>query len=169
MGEDWSLTGVEWAGLDDAAQCLAPTPLLTRQAVIPVNGWSLILTNGPLGTDVGMLPSLAARQLGCRGVRAFCSEDGEVVFPARILEVFGPDGSGPLLAVRTIAASNDGGRWVFETTGEPFPFERLDHYSRRRKSDRFTSTLLYEYLGALRVPLDEEPDWSRAILLELRE
>ena len=41
---------------------------------------------------------------------------------------------------------NDGGRWVFEQSGEPYPFEKLDAYERSRKRDRFTRELLEEYL-----------------------
>jgi hypothetical protein len=114
-----------------------------------------------------MIPSLAARELGCRAVRAVCVADDEDEFPARIMEVFGPDGTGPLLARRSIAAANDGGEWVFETTGTPLPFERADQYTRRRKSERFTPELLYEYLRRLEVPIDVEPNWSRAQLIEL--
>jgi hypothetical protein len=105
-----------------------------------------------------MVPSLAARRFGCRAVRAVCVRDDEAPHPARILEVFGPDRSGPLLARRMIAAAGDGGRWVFETTGEPLE---------RRKAERFTPEPLYAYLRRLEVPLDAEPDWASARLVEL--
>jgi hypothetical protein len=167
MGDDWRLQRAGWRSLDEAVSTLEPSPLMTLQAAIPVRGWTLILTNGPSGTDVGMLPSQAARELGCRAVRAVCSEDDAARYPARILEVFGPDGAGPLLTRRAIAAANDGGRWVFETSGEPLPFERVDNYAQRRKADRLTSALLYEYLRALQVPIDYEPDWSSAMVIEL--
>jgi hypothetical protein len=132
LGDGWVVRSVEWESLEQASAYLAPSPLFTRNAAVPVDGWTLLLTNGPTGTDVGMVPSLAARELGCRAVRAVCVRDDEGEFPARIMEVFGPDGSGPLLARRSIAAANDGGRWVFETSGEPLPFERSDQYTRRR-------------------------------------
>jgi hypothetical protein len=141
--------------------------MMTRNAIVPIDGWTLLLTNGPTGTDVGMVPSLAARELDCRAVRAVCVRDGEDEFPARIMEVFGPDGSGPLLARRAITAANDGGEWVFETTGEPLPFERLDQYDRRRKTERFTSDLLYQYLRQLGIPIEVEPDWASSRLIAL--
>lgn len=131
---------------------LAPSAYIERRAVIPLGAWTLLLTNGPRGTDVGMLPSLATRQWGCYGIRATSLEDGEHVFPGRVLEVFGPGGDPPLMAVRSITAMNDGGRWVFETFGEPFAFERLDEYEHRLKRRRFASALLHEYLRELRVP-----------------
>lgn len=167
MGSEWQIRQADWRSLADAATALEPSPLMTVQAAVPVDGWTLILTNGPSGTDVGMLPSQAARELGCRGIRAVCSEDDEVQYPARVLEVFGSDGVGPLLARRAIAVANDGGRWVFETTGEPLEFERVDRYAKRRKANRLTSALLYEYLRALHVPIDDEPDWSSALVVEL--
>lgn len=166
LGERWSLGQPAWQTLADAAADLSPSPVMTRNALVPVDGWTLLLTNGPTGTDVGMVPSLAARELGCRAVRAVCVRDGEDKFPARIIEVFGPDG-GPLLARRAIVAANDGGEWVFDTTGDPLPFEHLDEYNRRRKAERFTPDLLYEYLRQLDVPIDVEPDWASARLIAL--
>ena len=169
LGDGWRVRSVSWGSLEQVSEDLAPSPALTRHAVVPINGWTLLLTNGPLGTDVGMLPSLAARQLGCRAVRAVCVDDDEGEFPARIMELFGPDGSGPLLTRRAIVAANDGGEWVFETSGEPLPFEQLDRYERRRKSERFTRDLLYDYLRRLDAPIDVDADWRRAQLVELGE
>ena len=68
----------------------------------------------------------------------------------------------------SIVAANDGGNWVFETAGEPLGFERADQYASCRKADRFTSVLLYEYLRHLHVPIDVEPDWARASVIERR-
>jgi hypothetical protein len=163
----WSLRPVQWNSLAEAAADLAVSPVMTRNAVVPVADWSVLLSNGPLGTDVGMVPSLAARELGCRALRAVCVGDDEATYPARILELFGPDGQPPLLTRRAIAAANDGGRWVFETSGEPFDFERLDPYTRRRKAERFPPELVYEYLRRLEVPIDTEPDWAGSWLIEL--
>ena len=172
LDDGWTVRPVAWDSLMHAAADLAPSAPMTRYAAIAAGHWTLILNNGPHGTDVGMLPSQAARELGCLAVRAVCAvcvgDDGQEC-PARILEAFGPDGHGPLLSVRSIVAANDGGSWVFETTGEPWAFERPDHYACRRKTDRFTGELLYEYLRRLRVPIDEELDWARALLVERDE
>lgn len=162
----WRVRPVQWRSLADAAAVVGPSPDMTRNAVVPVDGWSLLFRNGPGGNDVGVIPSLAARQLGCRALRAVCVRDDEDEYPARILEVFGPDGEPPLLARRSIVAANDGGKWVFETSGEPFEFEDLERYKRRRKSERFPPELLYEYLRELGVPFDVEPDWPQTLLLE---
>jgi hypothetical protein len=113
-----------------------------------------------------MLPSQAARELGGRGVRAVCVEDDDPGYPARILEVYGPDGDGPLKSIRSIVAANDGGEWVFETAGDPLSFEKPDEYTRHRKTDRFTSALLFEYLRELGTPIGVEPDWHGALIVE---
>lgn len=169
LGNAWKARPSAWDSLAQAAVDLSPSAPLSRYAAIPCGSWTLILNNGPRGTDVGLLPSQAARELGCRALRAVCVEDDESDFPARILELYGPDGTAPLRSVRAIVAANDGGEWVFETTGDPLPFERSDHYSRRRKTDRFTSELLYEYLRHLEVPIDAEPDWADARVVERLE
>lgn len=167
LGSSWEVRSVAWDSLERAAADLSPSVPLTRYAAVPVGSWTLILSNGPQGTDVGLLPSQAARELECRAIRAVCVEDDEPGYPARVLEVFGPDGAPPLASLRSIIAANDGGRWVFEANGEPFHFERVEEYSRRRKTDRFTCELLYEYLRALRVPIDAEPEWGSSLVVEL--
>jgi hypothetical protein len=169
LGPNWLVRLAAWEDLSDAVQELAPSPVMSTYAVVPVGSWSLVLNNGPRGTDVGMLPSQAARELGGRGIRAVRVDDDEPGFPARILEVYGPDGDGPLKSIRSIVAANDGGEWVFETAGEPLKFERLDEYTRRRKSDRFTGTLLFDYLRELDVPVDTEPDWRSGVIVEQTE
>lgn len=168
LGKFWSARPIAWTSLADATRELSPATPLSRYALIPIGSWTVLLNNGPQGTDVGLLPSQAARELGCRAVRAVCVEDSEAAYPARILEIFGPDGMEPLRLLRSIVVANDGGEWVFETTGEPLEFERVDQYVGRRKTDRFTSALVHEYLRQLHVPIDLEPVWAHAILVERR-
>jgi hypothetical protein len=70
--------------------------------------------------------------------------------PAVIWEVFAPShlgGEPPLGYRRSIAAVKDGRRWVFEQSGVPFPFERVEQYAMPRKRDRFTADLLIQYLS----------------------
>jgi hypothetical protein len=61
---------------------------------------------------------------------------------------------------------NDGGRWDFSAEGNPLPFEAMAAYGRRRIRDRFTAEMLYDYLEALGVPFNTDPDWSNAILVQ---
>ena len=168
LADGWATRPASWSALGDAVSELAPSVPLSRYALVPIDGgdWSLLLNNGPLGTDVGVLPSHAARELGSRAIRAVCVDDDDPGYPARVLEVYGPDGEAPLLRRRSIVAANDGGTWVFEAMGEPFGFEHLEDYGLRRKAQRLTCARLYEYLEALGVPFDAEPDWGRAVLVE---
>ncbi|HST85720.1 MAG TPA: hypothetical protein VLL08_28535 [Kineosporiaceae bacterium] len=55
---------------------------MSRYVCVPVDSWSVLLTNGPFGTDVGVLPSYAARELGCRAVRAVRVDDDEMAYPS---------------------------------------------------------------------------------------
>ncbi len=164
----WSARPAGIGSLKDALGLLTPPGRLTRHLWLPVAGWTALLTNGPGGTDVGLLPMRAAQTRGWRAIRAVDVEDGEI-WPARMLQVWGPDGAPPLCNVRAIIAMNDGGRWTFETVGTPYPFEDQTAYTRRRKASRFTSEMLYDYLRALGVPIDADPDWSGAILVETED
>lgn len=171
---DWIVRGFDagWetrpagvASMAEAVALLLPGTYVTRYMCVPVGGWTALLSNGPLGTDVGVLPSYAAREIGCRAMRVV-NVDHAVTYPARVLAVYGPRG-GPRLALeRSIVAANDGGRWVFETSGEPFPFEDQLAYTRPSKASRFTSEMVFDYLRALDVPVDTSPDWRGAISVE---
>ncbi|MGJ8721385.1 MAG: hypothetical protein ACSHW9_06010 [Salinibacterium amurskyense] len=149
----------------DAAAALEVSSVLTRYLCVPIGNWTLLLSNGPLGTDVGVLPSYAARELRCRALRAV-AVDNSGTYPARILEVFGPTGNPPLALERSIVAANDGGRWVFETSGVPYSFEDESAYKLRAKASKFTVDMVYEYLGNLGIPIDTDPNWASALLVE---
>jgi hypothetical protein len=166
LGPEWTMSDPYWKSIEDVLGALSPTPVLSRYACVELKGWALVMTNGPLGTDVGMLPSYAARELKCRGIRAVRVDDDGPGYPARILEVYGPQGTAPLALERSIAAAKDGPGWVFETSGNAFPFEDEAAYKRRTKSSRLTGEMLHEYLIALGVPVDCEPTWRRAALIQ---
>jgi hypothetical protein len=171
---DWLVTGFDEAwttraapvtSVEDAVALLAPHVEITRYLCAPVGHWTALLNNTPLGTDVGVLPSYAARELHRRAMRV-TNVDDTATYPARILEVYGPNGAPPLAIERSITAANDGGRWIFETFGPAYPFEDLAAYTRRVKATRFTTDMVYDYLRALGVPVDEGADWPKAILVE---
>jgi hypothetical protein len=164
---DWHWGDARIEDAAQAAQLIEPGGPLTRHLVVPHGGWTLLLTDGPHGTDLGVLPRLTARELGCVAIRAVCVADGKEPYPARILEVFGPEGTPPLLAIRAIVASNDGGSWIFETSGNRLPFEDQEQYKARRKSDRLTPQLLLTYLSRLGVPVNDEPAWRSALVIEV--
>lgn len=59
LGDGWSIGRASWQSLGDAVGDLAPTVPLDRYACIDLGGWTLMLNNGPAGTDVGVIPELA--------------------------------------------------------------------------------------------------------------
>lgn len=61
------------------------------------------------------------------------------------LQVFDPQGE----YERTIFSTNDGGKWVFEESGERYDFENVEAYKARLKKDRFTPEMLADYLENL--------------------
>ncbi len=125
-----------------------------RHLFIPTRSpWTAYIDNGWQGTDAASAMSYMAETLGCRGMRVVAvphtlrqdkGRHGAVMF-----ELYGPRQTDWLNYLRTIYAMNDGGRWVFGQSGEPFPFEKLEQYQARKVRDRFTFDMLKEYLHHL--------------------
>ncbi len=139
----------------------------SKVLIFEIGGWSALLDNGRRGTDLGMLPSLSARDLSTTGIRATVVEDGPGAYAATILEVYSPEGSGPLKCRRVVSAANDAGRWVFQEYGVPYGFEDLSRYRRKRVRDRFDPQRLYAHLHEI-VGTDiksSAADMSRAVLI----
>jgi hypothetical protein len=115
-----------------------------------------------------------AEALGCRGLRVVAVphtyRKGKGRYGAVALSVYGPHQTDWLNFVRTVSALNDGGPWIFDQSGEPFPFERLEQYQARRVRDRFTFDMLREYLHHLGLsPFEEDfylPHGAPAWLVE---
>ncbi|MDR3443701.1 hypothetical protein [Dyella sp.] len=61
-------------------------------------------------------------------------------------QIYGPERTDWLNVQRSLAASNDGGRWAFVDQGARLPFEQEDFYKKKRIQDRFTPELLESYL-----------------------
>ncbi|MDZ8171636.1 hypothetical protein [Microbacterium xanthum] len=165
LDHGWTARPAGLASMNEAVAFLTPGGDVARYICVPVGRWTALISDGPLGTDVGLLPSYAARELGRRAIRVVNVGD-TATFPARVLEVYSPDGEPPLALERSIVAANDGGRWVFETSGSAYPFEDQSAYSNRVKARRFTADMVYVYLRELGVPVDTEPDWEAAQLVE---
>jgi hypothetical protein len=89
-----------------------------------------------------------------------CVTEPKTKSPATIWEVYASESQGgvpPLGYVRVIACANDGGRWMFESTGSPFPFERVERYSAKQRRDRFDRQLLSDYLANFSLrPFDDD-------------
>jgi hypothetical protein len=123
----------------------------TRLVVVEHGPWSAILTNEREGSDFSNHQSVAASSMSVRTIRVVDSEARwwgrgnlreRLAYEARIFELNAADDS----MIRSIACADDGGRWVFETFGEPLPIEASFSYGAARKKDRFTKENLRDLL-----------------------
>jgi hypothetical protein len=148
-----------------------------RRLFIPTrSAWTGYVENGWTGTDAASAMSVMAWRLSTRCLRVVAvphtlRKDGSGRYGAVMLDVYGPDQPGKILNyVRALGASNDGGRWVFDESGEPFPFEQVEKYQERRVRDRFTFEMLKDYLRHLGLsPFEEDfylPPGSQAWLVQ---
>ena len=147
-----------------------------RHLFIPTrSAWTAYVSDQWTGTDAASPMSVMARRLGIRCLRVVAvphtlrGDRGR--YGAVMLEVYGPEQPGKISnTVRALAAANDGGRWVFDQSGEPFPFEQVERYQARRVRDRFTFEMLKDYLRHLGLaPFEEDfylPPGSCAWLIQ---
>lgn len=140
------------SSLADAFEALPPLSAEKRRRLFVAtrSGWTACFQSGIDGSDPFPTTSYISTEfLGVLGMRA-CRSPAGARWPAVIWEVYAPvelGGLPPLCYRRSLCVANDGGRWVFEQSGEPFDFERTETYSLPRKRDRFTPELLDEYLA----------------------
>ena len=136
--------------------------------------WTAYLENGWRGTDAASAMSSRALHMGCRGLRVVAIPDtlrgGKGRFGALMLEMYGQRQPAGHNSLRALSTSNGSGRWVFRESGEPFAFEKPEHYKARRVRERFTFDLLKEYLHHLGLsPFQEDfylPGGAPAWLVE---
>jgi hypothetical protein len=163
--------------LEQVLSTLLPltSPEARRDLFIPTRSpWTAYLENAREGTDASSRMAYMARTLGCRGMRVVAVPDtyrkGKGRYGAVILSVYRPDQTTGPRYLRALGAINDGGRWVFDASGEPFLFEKPERYQARRVRDRFTFDMLKEYLLHLGLsPFDERfylPEGQPAWLVE---
>jgi hypothetical protein len=163
--------------LEQALCALLPltSPETQRHLFLPTrSAWTAYLENTRGGTDASSAMASMARTLGCRGLRVVAIphtyRKGQGRYGAVMLEMYGPHRTTGLNYVRALGASNDGGRWVFDQSGEPFPFEKVEQYQAHRVRDRFTFDMLKDYLRHLGLsPFEEDfylPAGAPAWLME---
>lgn len=117
-----------------------------------VDSWTLLLSDGPLGTDLGVIPSRVARDLHVGAIRATAVDADDDSLGAAVLEVFDPQSSDRQFCRRSVFAADDGGRWRFGEFGSRFEFEDVQRYARRSIRERFTPDMVRTYLDALGAP-----------------
>lgn len=145
---------VEYRGsIGDALNALYPrtAPIVTKYLFWPLDeNWTLYFDNGINGTDAGP-PSVLSSRLSVDAIRVVMADEavnpasGQVTqYRVTILECY-VNG----IERRHVFVANDGGKWKFGESGEPFPFENTEMYKVRSVKDRFTNAMLLEYLGKL--------------------
>ena len=140
--------------LVDVLRCLLPLTSVERRRFLFIptaSRWVAYLDNGHQSTDAVAPMGYLARTLKCRGIRVTAMPDKPIPgrYPARILEIYGPNKTQFLNHVRSIAVASDGGKWTFSAAGEIQDFEEPQQYSKRLIQERFTTAMLQDYLNAL--------------------
>ncbi len=159
--------------LEDCFSMLLPLsfPPTKEMFLATTFGWTAFFRNSTRGSDPSFPMLKLSQALGVMALRA-CVTPASARYRGVILEVYDtPQAGGTEYGYRrSIAAVNDGGRWMFEQSGAPFAFEDTARYDARKKRDRFTADMLFFYLEGLGVPrLSDEtlqPDGNcRGLLL----
>ncbi len=145
-------------------QLLPLTGPRVRELWVDAGDYCVFFDNFVNGSDPQTVIELS-REQKCRAFLVSASPDGELSYGQTRLDVYGPEGKPPLGYVRVISATNDGGRWVWDVSGDPLDFERVEYYERRRIRDRFPRWLLEEYCGALSIPVFGESFYGTRGLL----
>ena len=136
--------------------------------------WLACFTNG---LDGGYGPvSFLAQECKTRAVVVQCAphtmplramKDTKGIWGTTQFELYGPEQTDFLNYVGTVAAANDGGRWVFHARGEVQPFEQIERYDAPRVRDRFTPEMLESYCRALGIDVFNESFYKpSAVLME---
>jgi len=140
----------EVRSLKAAFECLPPLSAEKRRVLFLATNsdWTAFVQSGIDGSDPFPVMSQLSGQMGVLAMRV-CATPKQAKWPAVMWEVYAPPSLGgqpPNNYRRSVAAANDGGRWVFSQSGTPYPFENLTAYSRPKKRDRFTREMLEGYL-----------------------
>lgn len=138
----------------------------TRHVMIPLGEATLFTNNARSGPSFADHTVHVSTRLHTRAARivdmpARFWSDGthreRQCYEARILEVY-DDGA----CIRSIVCVDDGGRWVFESSGDPLPIEEGFDYQARRKKDRLTSGNLRALVAAYGLPYPDLDAFLRA-------
>jgi hypothetical protein len=113
--------------------------------------------NGWQGSDSDPVAAVLAERLKVKALRVASVPNTvglrsiDVVaqhYGIELISVFSPDGA----YERSLYVANDGGRWVFDNTGVPYPFEDQSAYSNKSVRSRFDRSKLERVLDGLGLP-----------------
>jgi hypothetical protein len=127
------------------------TILPTRYLLFSLSDhWIGFLDNGWRGSDPAGVVAALSERLETTCIRATHNANTVIngqrrhMLGATIFEVF----VNSLRQRRSIACVNEGSNWVFEQSGDPFPFEDVEAYRRHQVMQRFTASMLNKYVKA---------------------
>lgn len=145
------------------------------------NGWTAYVDNLAGGTDAESIVLCVSQRLSCLGIKMLAApntmsserSDAAGAYGGLTLHVYDPKQADDDLGYnRVIALINDAGRWVFVSEGSPLPFEDIQSYDRKVKTDRFSFSKLKTYLNAFGLSAFDERFYRTldpgAILIEAR-
>ena len=169
-----------YAPLREALRMLEPLSSLPRRELLLAtqSPWTAYFDNSLSGGDPFGPTSYLAQILGCRSLaltsvrNTIQSEKDQHpgMYGMVQLELFGPEKTEWLNYERAISAANDGGKWVFRSSGTLLPFEKSENYSARRIQDRFTSEMLDQYCAHLGLKIFDEAFYgSDSILVVVQD
>jgi hypothetical protein len=142
-------------------------PGYPRELLVECGSWTAYFDNGLFGTDpIGPIIYLTGLAQ-VRGLAiATVPETGRRLGGVK-WELFADHRTHFLNYQRTVALVHDSTRWVFETSGEPEPYEDLERYKARRVRDRFDSGLVEQYSQAIGIDVFNKDAYGpSAVLIE---
>ncbi len=128
---------------------------LTRYLWVSTSArWTAYFDNFINGSDPFGPISYLSKEIGCRGLVVSCSPEVEGhSYGQTRFDLYGQQPVDFLNCSRSIASTNDGGRWSWEVSGDILDFEEPDNYGRRDIKNRLTMDMISRYCSAVGVEL----------------
>ena len=152
----WRRVAVLDCGLEEALLQLQPLEGFLHPRVLvastALNGWSAVFNgriHGLGGRGLSVRLSRALRVPGYFVAAAPPALDPEHFPGFRQFYVLGPQTGRDHVRAVWVGEEEDVGRWHFGTDGEVQPYEDVEAYRRRRRTDRFTERMLVDYAAAV--------------------
>jgi len=152
----WRRVAVLDCGLEEALLQLQPLEGFLHPRVLvastALNGWSAVFYGriyGLGGRGLSVRLAHALRVPGYFVAAAPPALDPEHFPGFRQFYVLGPQTGRDHVRAVWVGEEEDVGRWHFGTDGEVQPYEDVEAYRRRRRTDRFTERMLVDYAAAV--------------------
>jgi hypothetical protein len=135
----------------------------TVELLIEHGSWTAYLNNSRQGTDLSN--DHLSRALDCRWISGRHSPRSVVGHAMTGFRMAGPEGTPPLMGIRTVYSYAADGRWEFNAYGVEQPFEQPEAYSARLKRGRFTREMLINYLANFDIHPDDAEKFGRSVVV----